>query len=92
MDALAKMTILPANRLEEAAPQMLRKGRVQVGADADLTVFDPETIIDRSTYERPDAPSEGVMHVLVGGTLVVREGRIVDGTLPGKAIRGEGDR
>ena len=67
MDALAKMTILPAQRVEGFAPVMARKGRVQAGADADLTVFDPETIIDRSTYADPAAPSEGVMYVLVGG-------------------------
>lgn len=90
MDALAKMTILPAKRLEGAAPVMRRKGRVQLGADADLTVFDPETISDRSTYVEPAAPSAGVEHVLVGGTPVVRYGRIVEGVFPGKAIWGGG--
>jgi dihydroorotase len=90
MDALAKMTILPARRLESAAPAMQRMGRVQVGADADLTLFDPETIIDRSTYDRPDAPSEGIRAVLVGGTSVVRDGQLVGGVYPGRAIRGIG--
>jgi N-acyl-D-aspartate/D-glutamate deacylase len=89
MDALAKMTILPARRLEGAAPAMRQKGRVQVGLDADLTLFDPETIIDRSTYAAPDAPSEGVRAVLVGGTVVVRDGQVVGGVYPGVAIRGE---
>ncbi|WP_425153771.1 amidohydrolase family protein [Candidatus Palauibacter sp.] len=86
MDALAKMTILPAQRVEGFAPVMARKGRVQVGADADLTVFDPETIIDRSTYADPAAPSEGVMYVLVEGTAVVRDGEIVPGVYPGQPI------
>ena len=45
MTALAKMTLLPARRLESIAPEMKRKGRVQIGADADLTIFDPNTII-----------------------------------------------
>lgn len=87
MDALSKMTILPARRVETFSPMMARKGRVQVGADADLTIFDPETIIDRADYADPDAPSEGVRHVLVEGTAVVRDGEIVDGVHPGRAIR-----
>ncbi len=88
MTALAKMTLLPAQRVEGVAPQMKRKGRVQPGADADLTLFDPRQIIDRATYERGDAPSSGVVHLLIGGTFVVREGEIVEGVFPGRAIRG----
>ncbi len=67
---------------------MKRKGRVQPGADADLTLFDPQEILDRATYERGDVPSAGVVYLLVGGTLVVRDGEIVEGVLPGRAIRG----
>lgn len=87
MPALAKMTLLPARRVEGVAPQMRRKGRVQLGADADLTLFDPREILDRATYERSDVPSAGVVYLLVGGTLVVRDGEIVEGILPGRAIR-----
>ncbi|MFQ5690034.1 MAG: amidohydrolase family protein [Gemmatimonadota bacterium] len=90
MEALAKMTILPARRVESAAPAMQRKGRVQVGADADLTLFDPGTVIDRATYEHPDTPSQGIPHVLVGGTFVVRDGEIVEGVFPGRAVRRRG--
>ena len=89
MQALSKMTIAPARRVEAAAPEMARKGRVQVGADADITVFDPQTILDRASFEKGDLPSAGVLHVLVGGTFVVRSGTFVDGVYPGKAIRGE---
>ncbi len=86
MEALAKMTILPANRLEGAAPAMRQKGRVQEGTDADLTVFDPETVIDEATYDNPTAPSSGIHFVLVAGTLVVRDGQIVEGVFPGRAV------
>lgn len=88
MDALAKMTIQPARRVEDVAPVMARKGRVQVGSDADLTLFDPETVIDRSTYSDGDQPSAGIVHVMVEGQFVVRDGEVVDGVFPGKVIRG----
>jgi N-acyl-D-aspartate/D-glutamate deacylase len=68
--ALAKATILPAKLLERGAPAMRKKGRVQIGADADLTVFDPDTIIDRSTIEAPGVESEGVRYVVIGGEVV----------------------
>ncbi len=87
MDALRKMTLMPAERLSGAAPQMKQKGRLQVGADADITVFDAARILDLSTYEKGDIPSRGVAHVLVGGTFVVRDGKPVEGVFPGRAIR-----
>ena len=87
MDALAKMTILPARRVEGAAPEMARKGRVQEGADADLAVFDPATVLDMADYDAPAVPSRGFMHVLVGGTAVVRNAMLVEGVFPGQAIR-----
>jgi dihydroorotase len=86
MDALAKMTLMPAERLSGVAPQMQKKGRIQVGADADITVFDPATIIDRATYVKADLPSGGIPYVLVGGTFVVYDGESVDGVYPGTAI------
>jgi N-acyl-D-aspartate/D-glutamate deacylase len=87
MDALRKMTIMPAQRLERRVPAMKRKGRIQIGADADVTVFDPQRIADRSTFERAARPSTGVKAVLVNGVAVVRDGRLVDGASPGRPIR-----
>lgn len=87
MEALEKMTWLPARRLEAVAPEMGRKGRVQVGADADLTVFDPARVRDRATFQEPMRPSEGIEHVLVDGTFVVRDGEPVPDALPGRGIR-----
>ena len=65
---------------------------MQEGADADLALFDPETVIDVADYDSPDTPSSGFRFVLVGGTPVVRDGAVVDGVFPGQAIRrGDGD-
>jgi dihydroorotase len=88
MTALEKMTLLPARRLESIAPQMRRKGRVQVGADADLTIFDPDTVMDNATYADSMRFSSGIEHVLVGGVAVVRDGQLVPDVFPGKAIQG----
>jgi N-acyl-D-aspartate/D-glutamate deacylase len=88
MDALAKMTILPARRLEAAAPLMKNKGRIRVGADADITVFDPETVRDRATFEDGLRFSDGIEHVLVNGTPVVRDGKSVPQVFPGRAVTG----
>jgi N-acyl-D-aspartate/D-glutamate deacylase len=86
MDALAKATILPARLTEVGAPQMRTKGRLQLGADADLTIFDPERLIDRSTIEAPGIESEGVEYVVVAGE-VVRDGDgNRTGSRPGEAI------
>ena len=87
MDALARMTSLPARRLAPNVPMMARKGRVAVGADADLTVFDPTRVIDRSTFTEPALRSEGIPHVLVNGVFVVRNGQLVAGSLPGRPVR-----
>jgi dihydroorotase len=89
MEALAKMTILPARRLEAASPAMRTKGRIKVGADADVTVFDPARVIDRATYEHAALPSDGISYVVVNGTLVVRDGKLVPAVFPGRGIRAE---
>ncbi len=89
MDALRKMTIMPAQRLETISHTMARKGRMQVGADADITIFDPNTIIDKATFETGLAFSEGVHHVLVNGTFVVRSGKTIGNVFPGQPILGK---
>ena len=86
MDALAKMTILPARRMEHV-PAMRRKGRIAVGADADLTVFDPKTVTDEATFENPMRASKGIQHVLVNGIAVISDGALVKSSLPGRAVR-----
>jgi dihydroorotase len=87
MDAIKKMTLMPAQRLEARVPAMQRKGRLAAGADADLTLFDPARVLDRSTYREPSLPPAGIEYVLVNGTAVVSRGRSVDGATPGTAIR-----
>jgi N-acyl-D-aspartate/D-glutamate deacylase len=88
MEAIRKMSLMPAQRLEKIAPAFLNKGRIQVGADADIAVFDPTTVTDRSTYREPARPSDGFRFVLVNGTPVVKDGAVVDGVLPGRGVRG----
>lgn len=86
MDALRKMTLAPAQRLEARVPAMATKGRLKVGADADLTIFDPATVIDKSTYEDATIPSVGIPYVVVAGQVVVDSGRVTQAR-PGRAIR-----
>jgi dihydroorotase len=87
MDAIRKMTLLPAQRMETAVPSMRNKGRVQEGADADLTIFDPDTVIDNATFDEPALPSSGIPYVLVGGTFVVENSELVEGAVPGQPVR-----
>jgi N-acyl-D-aspartate/D-glutamate deacylase len=87
MEALSKMTIMPAQRLERAAPSMLHRGRLEPGSYADITIFDPASVIDRATYVNSAQYSEGVHYVLVNGTVVLDGGEFVDGASPGRQIR-----
>jgi N-acyl-D-aspartate/D-glutamate deacylase len=82
MDAIRKMTLLPAQRLG-----IQSKGRIAVGADADLAIFDAGRVTDRATYENPAQYSEGMVYVLVNGVPVVRDGRLVEGVAPGRGLR-----
>ena len=83
--AIKKMTIMPARRLEEIAPIMRRKGRIQIGADADITIFNPSTVIDKADFKKL-AYSEGIIHVFINGIQVLRNGELVENVFPGRAI------
>ena len=98
-DAIRRMTLEPARRLEGRVPGMRDRGRLRAGAFADVTVFDPDSVIDRSTYTDAAVASEGIVHVIVNGVPVVRDGAIDDTTvlygrrlpigvrMPGRPIR-----
>ncbi|MYU10056.1 amidohydrolase family protein [Streptomyces sp. SID8361] len=88
-EAIRRSTHLPAQILEETAPAMKFKGRVQVGADADLTIFDPASVSDRATYESIE-PSTGFAHVLVNGEFVVRDAELIVEARPGRPVKGRG--
>jgi len=92
MDALRKMSLMPAEMLERSTPAARQKGRLQEGADADIVVFDAAAISDRSTFAKPMEPSVGVRYLVVSGTVVVDEGKIVPGVFPGRALLGTGKR
>jgi N-acyl-D-aspartate/D-glutamate deacylase len=90
MDAMRKMSLMPAQMLERSSPAAHSKGRLQQGADADIVVFDEKTIADRSTFQKPMEASVGVHYLLVGGTLVIDDSKMVTDVFPGKAMRGPG--
>jgi len=92
MEALRKMTIMPAQMLERSTPAARQKGRLQEGADADIVVFDPQTITDRSTFQKPMEPSLGVHYLLVGGTVLIDDSKLVPEVFPGRALIGSGKR
>jgi N-acyl-D-aspartate/D-glutamate deacylase len=88
-EAIKKMTLMPAQRLQQSVPTMARKGRLQRGADADIVIFDPATVIDRATFAEPDQRSVGMRHVMVAGRLVVSDGDLQADVRPGRSIRRE---
>src|SRR3954469_21636359 len=88
MDAIRKMSLMPAQVLELSSPSARLKGRLQEGADADVVIFDPQTVTDRATYQHPMEPSVGVEYLLVGGAVLVDKGKLTDGIFLGKAIVG----
>lgn len=86
MDAIRKMSLMPAQRLERSTAAARRKGRLQEGADADVIAFDPLTVGDRATYQSPREPSVGMKFVIVGGVVLIDRGRLMPDRYPGRAI------
>ncbi len=87
MEAIEKCTLIPAKIVESGAPQLRKKGRIQVGCDADITVFNLDTIRDNATFVNPRQTSTGHDYVLVNGTPIIEQGERVEGVLPGQAVR-----
>ena len=88
-EAIEKITLLPAKRLEVMAPMMRYKGRIQIGADADITIFNPNTVIDKATFDKGLAFSEGIEYVIVNGVIVLRNGKTVENIFPGQPVYGK---
>ncbi|WP_296667992.1 amidohydrolase family protein [Demequina sp.] len=87
MEAIEKCSLIPAQILEESTPQMKRKGRLQVGKDADLIVFDANEVEDKATFQHPTIPSTGMRHVIVNGVRLISNGELDTNALPGKPVR-----
>ena len=85
-EAVRKMTIMPASRLEQSDPSMRRKGRLSVDADADIVIFDPKTVIDKATFTEPAVRSEGIEYVIVAGKVVVKKGKLQERIKAGRPI------
>ena len=87
LEGVRKCTLIPAEILMPSTPDMAQKGRLQPGADADIVVFDLETLTDRAEFTAMNRPSEGVRHLLVGGRPVIADGVMDVATRPGRPVR-----
>jgi hypothetical protein len=88
LEAFRRCSYLPARVLDDVAPVMRRKGHLGVGADADVVVLDPRTVSELATYADPTRPAQGVRHLLVNGTFVIRDGLLDPSARPGRGVRG----
>ncbi|WP_199711844.1 amidohydrolase family protein [Alginatibacterium sediminis] len=86
-EAIRKMSLMPAQTIENFVPQMKKKGRIQAGMDADIVVFNPDTIADVGTYQDPNHPAVGVSWVLVNGAITVNDGQLDPQVSAGQPIR-----
>ena len=87
MQAIANSSYIPAKELGPHIPQFNTKGRLQVGMDADITVFDPKTVKANATWDDVAALNDGFQHTLVNGVFILKDGEIDTEVLPGQQIR-----
>jgi len=87
MDAIRKTSLIPCQILEDCVPDMKKKGRLQPDMDADIIVFDPETVAERADFQQPALTSQGVKHVIVNGTFLIRDAELDTAALPGRGVR-----
>jgi len=87
MDAIRRTSLNACLILEDCVPEMKKKGRIQEGMDADIVVFDPETITEMATFRDPCQISKGMKHVIVNGTFVIRDENLDTEAMPGRAVR-----
>jgi len=87
IEAIRKMSLIPAQILEKSVDQMRHKGRIQEGADADIVIFDFSQISDRATFTNPVLTSVGMQAVIVNGTPIIENRKLIKSALPGKPIR-----
>lgn len=88
MTAISKMSYMVARFLEDnGVPQMAYKGRIQVGADADITIFDADTVKDNATMQQAGLPATGIPYVVVNGTVIVKDSKVLKDVYPGKPVR-----
>lgn len=85
-DAIKKMSYLQAKWMEQASPVFKKKGRIQVGADADLVLFDADTVSANAIYGKPYEKPTGIEHVFVAGRWIVKDSARVEGRYPGRKL------
>jgi N-acyl-D-aspartate/D-glutamate deacylase len=87
-EALAKLSLYQAQWMEQASPVFKKKGRIQLGADADIVIFDPQTVAANAVYGDPYLKPTGIVHVMVAGQQVVKDSERLDGPSPGEKLLG----
>lgn len=87
IDAVRKASLIPAQILENSVDQMKTKGRLQPGMDADIIVFDPQTVSDKAIFKDPAQTSVGMHHVMVNGSFVIRDATLDTAAFPGRPAR-----